>query len=207
MALRRKINHSRDSLACFEAYKSAFHIYRAILESFFHAYGAIVDNFVIVYFFLEKQCVPQYYRWLTCYVCARLCQCFGQGAVSIFGVINCVPATTPAHNVFCYFAVAHILTLSVNLAFRPKSGFKNKMSGTSRVRACNFGIGSGSGFKMRPFFNSVWVCMRGQQVEIERIHPPPTNSKIRLKSFCEVATLILGQMLLLLVRGYKWRFW
>jgi len=27
---------------------------------------------------------------------------FGQGAVSIFGVINCVPATTPAHNVFCY---------------------------------------------------------------------------------------------------------
>jgi len=37
--------------------------------------------------------------------------------VAIFGVINRVPATTPAHNVFCYSAVAHILTPSVNLAF------------------------------------------------------------------------------------------
>jgi len=27
---------------------------------------------------------------------------------------------------------------------------------------------------------------RGQQGEIERIHPPPTNRKNRLKSFCEV---------------------
>jgi len=30
--------------------------------------------------------------------------------VAIFGVINRVPATTPAHNVFCYSAVADILT-------------------------------------------------------------------------------------------------
>jgi len=28
--------------------------------------------------------------------------------VAIFGVVNRVPATTPAHNVFCYSAVAHI---------------------------------------------------------------------------------------------------
>jgi len=27
---------------------------------------------------------------------------------------------------------------------------------------------------------------RGQQGEIERMHPPTTNSKNRLKSFCEV---------------------
>ena len=27
---------------------------------------------------------------------------------------------------------------------------------------------------------------KGQQGEIERIHPPPTNSKNRLKSFCDV---------------------
>jgi len=45
--------------------------------------------------------------------------------VAIFGVINRVPATTPAHNVFCYSAVAHVLTPMVNLVFRPKSGFKN----------------------------------------------------------------------------------
>jgi len=64
--------------------------------------------------------------------------------VAIFGVINRVPATTPAH-VFCYSAVAHILTPSVNLAFNPKSGFKNKCralagfelvtSGSDRVQA------------------------------------------------------------------------
>jgi len=29
------------------------------------------------------------------------------------------------------------------------------------------------------------VC-REQQVEIERMHPPPTSTKNRLKSFCEV---------------------
>ena len=40
---------------------------------------------------------------------------------------------------------------------------------------------------MRPFYNSVWVCMQGQQAEIERtVHPPPANSKNRLISFFEV---------------------
>jgi len=33
--------------------------------------------------------------------------------VAIFGVINRVPATTPAHIVFCYSAVAHKLASSV----------------------------------------------------------------------------------------------
>ena len=46
--------------------------------------------------------------------------------VVILGVIKRVPATTPANNVFCYSAVAHIVNPLVNLAFRPKSGFKNK---------------------------------------------------------------------------------
>ena len=45
--------------------------------------------------------------------------------VAIFDAINRV-ATTPAHNVFCYSAVAHIVTPSVNLSLRLKSGFKNK---------------------------------------------------------------------------------
>jgi len=77
--------------------------------------------------------------------------------VAIFGVINRVPATTPAHNLLCYSAVAHILTPLVNLAFRPKSDFKNKC----RARA-GFGLGPGSGFKMRPFHNSVWICRQGK---------------------------------------------
>ena len=75
--------------------------------------------------------------------------------VVFFGVTNRVPATTPAHNVFCYCTVAHILTSSVNLAFELKLGFKNK------CRACEFELGPGSGFKMRCFYNSVWVCMQG----------------------------------------------
>jgi len=65
--------------------------------------------------------------------------------VVILGVIKRVPATTPAINVFCYSAVANIVTPLVNLAFRPKLGFKNKcrtragfslvISGSGRVQA------------------------------------------------------------------------
>jgi len=61
--------------------------------------------------------------------------------VVILGVIKRVPATTPANNVFCYSAVAHILTSLVNLAFKPKSGFKNKC----RTRAGFRLVISGSG--------------------------------------------------------------
>jgi len=56
-----------------EAYKSAFHAYSAILDSFFMP---IASSWIV--FFLEHY-IPQYYRWLTCCICARLCQCFGQG--------------------------------------------------------------------------------------------------------------------------------
>ena len=92
--------------------------------------------------------------------------------VAVFGVINRVPSTTHAHNIFCYSAVAHILTPLVNLAFRPKLGFKIK----SRTRA-GFGLGPGSSFRMRPFYNSVWVFTvgRGQQVKLKAyVLRPPT---------------------------------
>jgi len=74
------LDQSAIALQGWEAYKAIFHIYRAILESFFYAYyNAIVDISVIISFFLEKHYIPQHYRCLTCYLCARLCQCFGQG--------------------------------------------------------------------------------------------------------------------------------
>ena len=63
--------------------------------------------------------------------------------VAIFGVIICVPATTPAHNVLCYSAAAHILTSSINLAFGPKSGFRARagfglvIAASGRVQASN----------------------------------------------------------------------
>jgi len=54
--------------------------------------------------------------------------------VDIFGVINRVPATTSAHNVFCYSTLAHILTPYVNLTLGLTRASKI-MSGSSRVRA------------------------------------------------------------------------
>jgi len=35
------------------------------------------------------------------------------------------------------------------------------MSGSNRVRAYDFWLGPGSGFKLMPFCNSVWVCRQG----------------------------------------------
>jgi len=70
--VEKKINHSRDSWLVLEAYKPAFHIYRAILEILFYAYSAIVDSFVIVSFSWETlHCAVLSLTWLTCYVCAR----------------------------------------------------------------------------------------------------------------------------------------
>jgi len=148
-----------------------------------------VDGFVIVFFFLRNIIFhnPQYYRWLTCYVCARLCQCFGQGGCYFRCDKPCTcNYTCSQHCLLAYSAVAPILAPSVNLAFRPKSGFKNKcraragfglvISGSDRVQASNWG----------PFTTLCRYVDKSQQGEIERIHPPPTNSKNRLKSFCEV---------------------
>ena len=62
------------------------------------------------------------------------------------------------------------------------------MSGSSRVRACDFELGSGSNFKMRLFYNSVWVCRQGTNKGRWKgyvLNPP--KSKNRLKSFCEVS--------------------
>ena len=143
---------------------------------------------MIVSFFLRNTIfhTPKNYLWLTCYVFARLCQVLVK-VVVILGMIKRVPATTPGNNVFCYSAVAHIVSPLVHLAFRPKSGFKNKgrtragfrlvISGSGRVQASKWGA-----------FTTLCVFVgKGQQAEIERtVHPPPANSKNRLKSFCEV---------------------
>jgi len=99
-------------------------------------------------------------------------------------MINLVPAT--AHNVFCHSAVAHIITSSVNLAFRPKPGYKNKCRARAGFELMISGSGRVQASKWGPFTTLCGYVCRGQQGEIERIHPLPTNSKNRLKSFCEV---------------------
>jgi len=84
--------------------------------------------------------------------------------VAILGVIN----RALAHNVFGYFVtVAQILTPSENLAFGPKSGLKNKC----RARA-------GFGLQSEALTTLCGYVCRGQQGEIEKIHPLPTNCKI-----------------------------
>ena len=51
------------------------------------------------------------------------------------------------------------------------------MSGSGRIQAS----------KLSPFATLCGFAGRDQQAEIERtVHPPPANSKNRLKSFCEV---------------------
>jgi len=107
--------------------------------------------------------------------------------VAIFDVMKRVPATTPAHNVYCCYAVVlHIWTPSVNLAFTPKSGFKNKCRARTGFGLVISGWGRVQASKWDPFTTLYGYVCRGQQGEIEGIHPPPTNSKYRLKSFCEV---------------------
>jgi len=128
---------------------------------------------------------PQYYRWLTCYVCVRLRQYFGKDGC-YFRCHKLCTCNYPCTQRFWYSAVAHILTPSVNFAFGSKSGFKNKC----RARAA-YGLDiSGSGrvqfWKWGPFATLCVHLGMGQQGEIEMMHPSPTNSKNRLKSFCEV---------------------
>jgi len=60
------------------------------------------------------------------------------------------------------------------------------MSVSSRVRACDFGFGPGSRFKKGVFTTLFGYVCKGQQGEISRIHPPSTNTKNILKSFCQV---------------------
>ena len=87
----------------------------------------------------------------------------------------------------------HILTPSVNLTFRPKSVFKNKCRARAGHGLVNSDSGRAQASKWGPFtILCVYVC-KGHQREIERIRPPPTNSKNRLKSFCEVGYVSVFQ--------------
>ena len=88
-------------------------------------------------------------------------------------MINHVPAAILGHNVYCYSTVAHILTPSVNLAFGPQLGFKNKYRAPAGFGLVISVSGRVQALKCGPFTTLCgYVCM-GQQGE-------------RVKSFCEV---------------------
>jgi len=126
--------------------------------------------------------------------------------VAIFGLINRVHATTPAH-VFCYSAVAHIQL--------PR---KIWLSGLNRASKINIGLEPGLGLWFRAragirLQNEALsqLCM-GMYAGANKgrfkgyVLQPPTV-KIDWNHFVKQATLILGQMFFLLIRGYQWRFW
>jgi len=145
-----KINHLRDSWLVLinDGLQTGFHAYIAILDSFFYAYSAM-GSFVVVSFFLGKHLffaiLPLTNKLSLCLFKAMLWSRW----LLLWVWWNGVPAAIPVHYVFWYPAVAHILTYLVNLAFGPKSGFKNKCRAWA-----GFGLGLGSSFKMRPVYNS-----------------------------------------------------
>jgi len=73
-----------------------------------------------------------------------------------------------------------------NLAFRPQSGFKNKCRARARLGLVISGSCRVQASKWGPFTSLCGYVCRGQQGKVERIGHPPTNSKNRVKSFCEV---------------------
>ena len=84
-----------------------------------------MDSFVIVSFFLRNII----FRSIIAYKHPTFVPDYANvlfKVVVILGVINRVPAAIPEHNVFCYFTIEHILTLSAHMAFGHKSSFKNK---------------------------------------------------------------------------------
>ena len=151
---------------------------------------------------------PQYCRWLTCYVCDRLCQRFGQGGCYFRCNKPCTCNYTCTQRFLLLRSCAYLETPLVNLTFRPKTGFRNKCRARAGFGLVISGSGRVQARKWGPFTNLCGYVGRGQQGEIERIHPPPTNSKNRLKSFCEVGFAdFRPNVFFLLVRGYQWRFW
>jgi len=92
--------------------------------------------------------------------------------IVILGVINRVSAAILGHNVYCYSTVAHILTPSVNLAFGLQLGFKNKYRAPAGFGLVISGSGRVQVLKCGPFTTLCGYACRGQQGEVERIHPP-----------------------------------
>jgi len=134
-----KINRSRDSWLVLRSLQAVFSHLQSYPRKFLLCQWRHRRCFVIVSFFLRNIIfhTPQYYRWLTCYVYARLCQCFGQGGCYFRCDKPCTCCNYTCTQHFCYSAVAHILAPSVNLAFRPKTGFRNKCRARAGFRLPN----------------------------------------------------------------------
>jgi len=85
--------------------------------------------------------------------------------------MNLKPAATQAHYVFCYPAVAHTSTQSVDLAFGPKLGFKNKWRARDRFGLAISGLGRCPASKWGPFT----ILLSGAQMRSANRSPVQWN--------------------------------
>jgi len=113
-------------------------------EAYKPAFHALALSWIVSWYFFSWETL--YSAVLSLTNMLSLCQI----------MISRAPSAIPEHNIFCCSVVARILTPSLNVAFGLNRASKNKC----RARA-GFGLRPGSGFKMRPFYNSLWVCMQG----------------------------------------------
>ena len=101
VALKRSITYAIPGLFWETmAYKRAFHVNSAILDSLFYFYSAIVNSFVIAIFFLDKHYILQYYRWLTSLSLCLFKPMFWSKWLLLWVWWNRVPAAIPVHYVF-----------------------------------------------------------------------------------------------------------
>jgi len=170
----KEINHSRDSWLVLRGLQAGFSYLQRhhgyFRDTFFFSWETVYSAVLSLTDMLRLyQIMPMFWsRWLL-FWCDKPCTCSYTRTQRFLLLRSCA-----------------YLNLSVNLAFGPKSGFKNKcraragfglvISGSGRVQASKWG----------PFTTLCRYVCRGQKGEIESIHPPPTNSKFRSKSFCEV---------------------
>ena len=79
MVLRQKDQSHTPFLACFKKPTNWLFMHKPLswIVSFMPIFPSWIFSWLFL-FFLEKHYIPQCYRWLTSWVCARLCQCDGQ---------------------------------------------------------------------------------------------------------------------------------
>jgi len=178
MALRRNDQSLARFLACFEKPTSRLFIsYRAILESFFYAYSVIVESFVIVFVFVFFSWETLHSAVLSLTNMLRLCQmmpiCWSRWL--LFSVWKTVYLQLHLYTAF-------FVTPQLRISWLAR---KLWLSGLIRASKINVGLEPGSGlwlrsragpgFKMRPFYNSVWICRqeptRGR-LKGYVLHPP-----------------------------------
>ena len=162
MVLRRKDQSLTQFLACFK--KPTSQLFISIELSQKVSFMPIAPSQIVPrwFFFLRNIILhtPQHYRWLTCYVCASLCQCFGRGGCYFQCDKPCSYNYTCTQRFSLHRSCTYFNSLGI-FDLWAKIKLQKWMSNSSQVGSCDFGLGQGSGFKMRPFYKLCGYVGRG----------------------------------------------